>query len=184
MPPSEEGSPLLHYLDSRLFVIIGIICISFENERHCSCANLVHALLLGRFFFPITPSASPRQGTWLSRPDPRLQIENTLHWVHVQLERFFQCVCLENKNINKGFDKLERSGAIFLQAWNLKFDLQTGLLSIYGRERLTDWWLRKISIETGWSFFKSNVAWMSRGGIRTKDSSLLFVWRGINLLYF
>ena len=31
-----------------------------------------------------TPSASPRQGTWLARPDPRPLVESTLHWVPVK----------------------------------------------------------------------------------------------------
>ena len=33
-------------------------------------------------FFPTTTIALPRQGTWLTRPDPRPQIErSTLNWV-------------------------------------------------------------------------------------------------------
>ena len=45
-----------------------------------------HQLLqfLLRSFFSTTPSASPRQGTWLTRPDPRPEIEGTLHVVPVK----------------------------------------------------------------------------------------------------
>ena len=35
-------------------------------------------------FFLTTPIASPRQGIWLTRPDPLPQIEATLSWVPVQ----------------------------------------------------------------------------------------------------
>ena len=34
-----------------------------------------------RNFFPTTTIASPRQGTWLTRPEPRPQIEGLLCWV-------------------------------------------------------------------------------------------------------
>ena len=37
-----------------------------------------------KFFPPTTPSASPRQGTMLTRPDSRPQIVGTLHWVPVK----------------------------------------------------------------------------------------------------
>ena len=35
-------------------------------------------------FFPTKPSATPRQGTGLTKPDSRPQIEGALHWVPVQ----------------------------------------------------------------------------------------------------
>ena len=34
-------------------------------------------------FFLTMPNVSPRQGTRLTRPDPRPHIEGTLHWIHV-----------------------------------------------------------------------------------------------------
>ena len=33
------------------------------------------------FITSTTPIALPRQGTWLTTPDPRPQIESTLNWV-------------------------------------------------------------------------------------------------------
>ena len=35
-------------------------------------------------FSPTTPSASPRQGTELTRSDPMSQVESTLHWVPLE----------------------------------------------------------------------------------------------------
>ena len=35
-------------------------------------------------FFPSTPIESPRQDAWLTRLDPRLEIEGNLYWVPVQ----------------------------------------------------------------------------------------------------
>ena len=51
-----------------------------------SNCDLAHHIPLSKqtLFFPTTPSASPRQGTWLTRPHPRPQIEGTLYRVPVQ----------------------------------------------------------------------------------------------------
>ena len=57
----KEGGPLLS---------VTFIQIEFEL-RFEACRTV---------FSPTTPIALPRQDTRLTRPDPRPQVESTLHW--------------------------------------------------------------------------------------------------------
>ena len=64
-------------LESYFLVILRRSKILSDVENYSTSGH-------GLSFFPITPCVSPRQGIWLTRPNPSAQTESTIYWVPVQ----------------------------------------------------------------------------------------------------
>ena len=78
-----------------MIFFLNLLHIFYNAKRHKPTKFQAETYLV-EFLFPATPSASPRQGTWLTRLDPRPQIDGNLHWVPVQrvLVQIVSCMLL------------------------------------------------------------------------------------------
>ena len=71
-------------------IIVGMVLTldSSDSASDPTQSVAVGVLQVGQIqvvvFIPTTPSASPRPGTWLTRPDSRPQMEGTPYWLPVQ----------------------------------------------------------------------------------------------------